>query len=128
MAMERENCKKFALEKAGEFFNFREGGKTLVGKLVGYYPALALLVMELPKPPPNPIDPIQSFLEGNGILLTKGYFYTYASMDSIINADSNYIDAKRFPNSCPRCKSSAYVGVVPNSVECSNVSCISYKV
>jgi len=34
------------------------------------------------------------------------------------------VDLKHYPHKCPRCNSPAYVGIVPNSIDCSNKSCI----
>lgn len=33
------------------------------------------------------------------------------------------VDKKKYPSTCPSCKRDAYVGVVPNSVKCSNMYC-----
>src|ERR1700690_3332869 len=34
------------------------------------------------------------------------------------------VDLKHYPHKCPRCSQPAYVGIVPNSIDCSNKSCI----
>jgi hypothetical protein len=124
---EKEACMNFAWKHSGEFFNFNNDGKVMVGKVAGYYPALALLVMEVPTEPNNPIDPIQPFWEGNGCRLTKGSYYCYCTMRGIQTDKTDPSNKSRFPHKCPRCQKPAYVGVVPNSVDCSSMGCVSYK-
>ena len=121
---EKDLVKAFALAHSGELFQFYDDNKylpTMKGRVVGFYYALALLVIECDTQPLNPIDPIQSFLDTNGALLIKGSFYCLISMNDIIQGkDKTDKVSIKYPNTCPRCSKPAYVGITPNSVDCSS--------
>lgn len=119
---DKDLVKSFAMEHCGDIFQFYDDNKylpTMKGRVVGYYYALALLVMECDTQPLNPIDPIQVFLESNGALLVKGSYYCLTALSDIIKGDEDTAKNARYPNKCPRCSKPAYVGVTPNSVDCS---------
>ena len=122
-SIDKHTAKKFALDHAGETFQFYEENRslpTMKGRIVGYYFSLALLVMECETSPQNAIDPLQSYLDSNGIRLTAGSYYCLIALSDIVKGtgDTEKVSLK-YPNKCPRCGKPAYVGVVPNSVECS---------
>lgn len=126
---EKETCKKYALRHAGEIFKFRDGPfNKILGRVVGYYFNFAYLVMEVDEPPFNPIDPLQSVLEHNGIPLTKGSFYTFCKLSALEiegDDDEDTDKAITYPHKCTKCNSKALI--LFRFVECSNPVCQNYK-
>ena len=125
---DKEAVKRFAMEHCSEIFTFYDDNKylpTMKGRIVGFYYALGLLVMECDEQPLNPIDPIQAHLESNGARLVSGSFYCFISMNDLVKGtdDTAKIKNTRYPNTCPRCSKPAYVGITPNSLDCSNQNC-----
>jgi hypothetical protein len=126
---EKEKVKNFAIAHPGKTYSFYDGSKslpTMQGRVVGFYYAMALIVMESLEQPLNPIDPIKSYLSDNGALLVKGSYYCFVSLCDIVTGteDTGKVRTKN-NDSCPKCGKPAFI--LFNMAECGTSSCGNFK-
>lgn len=126
--LQQNYAKKFAFEAAGKTVLFREteGDLKREGRVVGYYPAMAQVVLELVSEPRFPIDPLSTYLKPVAPLeMNRSRWYICVEL-GLIDVGVRMKDS-RYPGTCPRCSAPAYVGVVPSSVDCSNFNCVLHR-
>lgn len=128
-SIEKDKVKEFALAHPGKSFAFYDGSKSMPsmqGRVVGFYYAMALLVIESLEQPLNPIDPIKPYLDSNYALLVKGSFYSLVSLCDIVTGteDTGRVKAKN-NDICIKCGKPAFI--LFNMVECTSSSCSNYK-